>query len=174
MMFRRAFPVMVLIAAGACSGSVTTAPAGGERARRADAAAANAAANEANDEGSPRSGELQIVKDCSQYTALAGSFCTITSSNLRAIPAGTRIVYQEGVAAGVLETDVILYPPTGGSIAFGHVSLQFASAHGVGSLLGGTGRFKHLTGTFDITPLPTPGSWALAGTYSFGSEDRSD
>jgi hypothetical protein len=35
---------------------------------------------------SPRSGALHVTKECSAYTGLAGSFCTITSSNLKGDP----------------------------------------------------------------------------------------
>jgi hypothetical protein len=166
---------MALVAAAGCSANDTTAPAREARGPLAGSAAARSAASEANDEGSPRSGDLLIAKECSQYTALAGSFCTITASNLRALPAGTRIVYEKGVAAGVLETDVTLYPPGNGrSVAFGHVSLNFARAYGTGTLTGGTGRFKHLAGSVEITPLPAVRSWQWAGTYSFGDDDGDD
>ena len=37
---------------------------------------------------SPRSGHLQITKECSEYTGQAGSFCTFVSSNIKAIPTG--------------------------------------------------------------------------------------
>ena len=33
-------------------------------------------------------GDLHLKKECSEYTGLADSFCTITASNLRAIKAG--------------------------------------------------------------------------------------
>ena len=36
---------------------------------------------------------LKISKECSQYTGDTPSFCTITESNLTAIPAGTKILY---------------------------------------------------------------------------------
>ena len=37
---------------------------------------------------SPRSGALHVTKECSAYTGLAGSYCTITSSNVNAIKVG--------------------------------------------------------------------------------------
>jgi hypothetical protein len=33
----------------------------------------------------PRSGDLHVTKECSEYKGLAGDFCTITSSNLEEI-----------------------------------------------------------------------------------------
>ena len=33
-------------------------------------------------QATPRSGALHVTKECSQYDFTAGSFCTITSSNI--------------------------------------------------------------------------------------------
>ena len=37
---------------------------------------------------SPRSGDLHVTKDCSQYSGQAGGYCTIRSSSLNAIAPG--------------------------------------------------------------------------------------
>ena len=42
---------------------------------------------------------LTITKECSQYTGTIPSFCTITSSNLSQIPAGTKVFYWGPVIA---------------------------------------------------------------------------
>jgi len=42
---------------------------------------------------SPRSGALHVTKECSEYTGHAGSFCTVTSSNLKAIDVGSKVIY---------------------------------------------------------------------------------
>ncbi len=57
-------------------------------------------------ESSLRSGALHVTKECSQYTRLAGGFCTITSSNLKDIEVGTRVVYAVASGATVLNSDV--------------------------------------------------------------------
>ena len=44
---------------------------------------------------SPRSGDLHVTKECSGYTGGAGSFCMITSSNVKAIEVGSRILYLQ-------------------------------------------------------------------------------
>jgi hypothetical protein len=36
----------------------------------------------------PRSGDIRVTKECSEYRGLAGDFCAITSSNLDEIPVG--------------------------------------------------------------------------------------
>ena len=42
---------------------------------------------------------LKISKECSQYTGETPSFCTITESNLAAIPVGTKILYYGPVTS---------------------------------------------------------------------------
>jgi hypothetical protein len=47
---------------------------------------------------------LKISKECSQYTGDTPSFCTVTESNLAAIPAGTKISYYGPVTGSPLFT----------------------------------------------------------------------
>lgn len=118
-----------------------------------------------------RSGVLHVTKECSQYTRLAGGFCTITSSNLEAIPAGTTIVYAVASGPTVLNSDVVLVPPgSGRSTAFGHVVLDLASGRGVITLAGGTGKFKRFRASVIVSRLVRP-NWAWDGTYTFSSHD---
>jgi hypothetical protein len=50
----------------------------------------------------PEMQPLTISKECSQYTGETPSFCTITESNLAAIPAGTKILYYGPVISSPL------------------------------------------------------------------------
>lgn len=50
----------------------------------------------------PETQPLKIAKECSQFTGDTPSFCTITESNLEAIPAGTKILYYGPVVANPL------------------------------------------------------------------------
>ncbi|WP_077960649.1 hypothetical protein [Ensifer adhaerens] len=50
----------------------------------------------------PATQPLKIAKECSQFTGETPSFCTITESNLEAIPAGTKILYYGPVVANPL------------------------------------------------------------------------
>jgi len=79
---------------------------------------------------SPRSGDLHVTKECSGYTGEAGSFCTITSSNVKAIEVDSRIIYlQPGQLFTPSGSDVVLDPPgPGENTAFGHCSLPSACA----------------------------------------------
>ena len=47
----------------------------------------------------PRSGELHVTKECSDYHGQAGEICTITSSSLDAIEVGSRVVYAQARSA---------------------------------------------------------------------------
>ena len=118
---------------------------------------------------SPRSGDLHVQKECHEYTGLAGGFCTITSSNLAAIPVGSKVIYLQDKGATVLETDVILDPPgPGNNMAFGHVHLDLVAKVGVATFAGGTGKFTWFTATVDVTPnAAVTRGWFWEGSYTF-------
>ena len=113
---------------------------------------------------SPRSGDLNATKECSGYTGDAGSFCTITSSNLAAIEVGSKIVYLQPAAlftpAG---SDVVLDPPgPGNNAAYGNCSL----AVGQCTFSGGKGKFTWFHASVAVSYLGGL-NWAWDGTYSF-------
>ncbi len=120
---------------------------------------------------SPRSGDLHVTKECSEYTGAAGSFCTITSSNLRQIEVGSRVVYATAAGATSLDSDVVLDPPgPGNNIAFGHCALEFATGLGRCTFSGGTGKFTWFQASVVVSYLGGP-NWAWDGTYSFSPRD---
>ena len=171
-MYRIAFPLLALAVASGCSGRDATAPR--SQLKSPSVSAADQQADDDNDgESSRRSGALHVTKECSQYTRLAGSFCTITSSNLKQIAVGTKVIYQKASGPTVLDTDVILQPPRGKSVAYGHVVLNLVTAQGVVTLSGGTGKFRGIRARADITHL-TGKNWAWDGTYSFRHGDEED
>ena len=86
----------------------------------------------------PRSGELHVTKECSEYKGLAGDDCTITSSNLEEIEVGSKVVYAEAAGDGSLDTDVVLDAGSGNTAA-GHVVLDLAADKGVATFSGGPG-----------------------------------
>jgi hypothetical protein len=113
----------------------------------------------------PRSGALHVTKECSEYNGQAGSFCTITSSNLKAIDVGSRVVYLQAAGQYSLDSDVVL--DTGpGNVAFGHCFLDFATGAGLCTFSGGTGQFTHFQASANVSYLGGP-NWAWNGTYSF-------
>jgi hypothetical protein len=123
-----------------------------------------------------RSGALHVTKECSQYDGTAGSFCTITSSNISTIKAGSRVVYASALGAGGLDSDLTIYG-SGHNRAYGHVFLDlsaFPFIVGEVTLSGGTGRFAH----FHAGPIEVVCDWAdnypncsWDGPYSFGPND---
>ena len=120
-----------------------------------------------------RGGVLHVTKECSAYDpTTAGSFCTITSSNITAIRAGMRVVYASAaeLSAGTLDSDLVIDGP-GHNAAFGHVVLDLHTLTGVVTLSGGTGRFTHFhAGPLTVTCPAFPDcSWD--GPYSFSPPD---
>ena len=120
---------------------------------------------------SPRSGFFHVEKECSQYTGLAGSFCTITYSNLNAIKVGSRVVYAQAADfdTGTLDTDIAVVRD-GHSIAYGHVVLDLVTGYGTLTMSGGTGQFLGFSApAVAVTPLG-PGNWEWDGGYSFSPQ----
>jgi hypothetical protein len=118
-----------------------------------------------------RSGALHVTKDCSAYTLLAGSYCTITSSNLKQIEVGSRVVYATAAGATSLDSDLVLdLPGPGNNTAFGHVVLSLVTGTGVVTFSGGTGKFKKFHASVAVSPLGGF-DWAWDGTYSFSPRD---
>ena len=113
----------------------------------------------------PRAGILDVTKECSQFTGEAGSFCTITSSNLHAIPAGSKVVYASAPGAGVLDSDLVVYT-RGANAAYGHVVLDVETGTGTLTLSGGTGQFKKFSASVAVSYLGGP-NYGWRGSYSY-------
>jgi hypothetical protein len=117
---------------------------------------------------------LHVTKECSEYKGLPGSFCTITSSNLKQIEVGSRVVYANALVDGKLDSDLILDPPgPGNNIAFGHVTLDLTTtpARGLVTFSGGTGKFRHFQATVVVSLLNGGPDWNWDGPYSFSDRD---
>jgi hypothetical protein len=118
---------------------------------------------------SPRSGDLQITKECSEYTGQAGSFCTFVSSNIRAIPAGARIYYASAAGPTSLDTDVTIVAGPG-NIATGHCTLDFLALPGRCTFSGGTGQFTHFQAWAAVS-VDGSDLWHWDGAFSFSPRD---
>jgi hypothetical protein len=120
-----------------------------------------------------RSGALHVTKECTQYDGSAGSFCTITSSNINAIRAGMKVVYASAAGVptpGVLDSDLVIQGP-GHNRAFGHVLLDLSTLTGVVTFSGGTGRFSGFHAAISVTCPEFPAcSWD--GAYTFAPTGR--
>lgn len=118
---------------------------------------------------SPRSGDLHITKECSEYTGQAGSFCTFVSSNVKAIPPGARIYYASAAGVTSLDTDVVIVAGPG-NVATGHCTLDFLALPGRCTFLDGTGQFTHFRAWASVSVDGT-GLWHWDGIFSFSPPD---
>ena len=114
---------------------------------------------------SSRAGELHVDKECSEYTGQAGSFCTFTKSNIKAIQPGDRLVYKDAATATSLDTDVTIVAGPGNTAA-GHCTLVFAALPGTCRFAGGTGKFNHFHAVVSVSVDATR-LWHWDGWYSF-------
>ena len=115
---------------------------------------------------SPRSGALHVTKECSEYTGVAFSFCTITSSSVNALKVGSKVVYLQAPGATSLDSDIVIVVEPG-KFAVGHVMLDFASGTGELTISGGIGPFSSFHAKADVSHLGGP-DWAWDGRYRFG------
>ena len=114
---------------------------------------------------SARKGDLYVTKECSQYNGAAGSFCTITSSNLE-ILIGSQVFYDQAanIPAGLLDSNVVL-DAGNGDRAVGRCTLDFSTGLGLCTFSDGTGRFSGFQARVEVSYLGP--EWAWDGTYSF-------
>jgi hypothetical protein len=115
-----------------------------------------------------------VTKECTEYTGLAGSFCTITSSNVKAIEVGSRVVYARALGSTTLDSDIVLDTPgPGNNRAFGHCALDLTTGLGLCTFSGGTGKFTGFSATAHASPptIQDPVNWYWDGTYSFNPRD---
>lgn len=174
MTYRIAFPMLALLAASACSDRGTTGPTTNEVKPSPPLSVSENRGEDNDGENSRRSGPLHVTKECTQYTRLAGGFCTITSSSLKQIAVGTKVIYLLASGPTVLDTDVILQPPKGKSVAYGHVVLALAAGVGHVTITGGTGKFRGLEASVDVARVGEPAlrTWNWDGTYRFRGHGR--
>lgn len=112
---------------------------------------------------------FHVTKECSQYTGLADSCCTITSSNVEAIAVGSRLVYLQPAGPASLDSDIVVVVGPG-NYALAHVTLDFATATGEVRIWGGTGQFTSFHAKVAVSALGGP-NWAWDGKYRFGRDD---
>src|SRR5262244_2922659 len=114
---------------------------------------------------------LRVTKECSKYTGAAGSFCTISGSNVPQIPVGSIVTYDQaaGIPAGMLDANVIL-DAGGGNRAIGRCTLDLATGLGLCTFSDGTGDLAGFRARVKVSP-PTDGlHWHWDGFYSFDDD----
>jgi hypothetical protein len=128
-----------------------------------------------SDESSSRRGALHLSKECPVYTFLAGSYCTITKSNLSEIAVGSRefALRDADLVGGTLNSDGVLYVRDG-ELALNHCAVNFVTAGVMGSCTfsGGIG---HLSGFHADVVVSVnkdnPNQADFDGTYSFSRRE---
>jgi hypothetical protein len=121
-------------------------------------------------EGGQR-GALHITKECSQFTGLADTFCTITASSLSAITAGSRVVYLQASGVAVLDSDVVLVVAQG-DFALGHCTVDNVTNLGKCRFSRGIGSFDGFRARVDVSSNDPNGIvFQWDGTYSFNHDD---
>ena len=123
---------------------------------------------------SERNRDLHVTKECSQYTGKAGSFCTITSSNLAAIAVGSTVSYDQpaGTPTGLLDSNVVL-DAGNGDRAVGRCTLDLTTGLGLCTFSDGTGQFTGFHARVDVSYLGGV-NYAWDGTYSFSPKPDGD
>ena len=121
-----------------------------------------------------RKGNLNVTKECSENTGAAGSFCTITSSNLAEIKIGSKVFYDQaaGIPTGLLDSNVVL-DAGDGNRAVGRCTLDFATLLGLCTFSDGTGQFAGFEARIIVT-YTGGANFTWNGTYSFSSEPGRD
>lgn len=125
-----------------------------------------------------RSGQIHIVKDCGAFSGVPGnSFCTIVSSNLDELPAGSNIYYDQisgGPAIGVggfLDSNTFIYVKSG-QWAVGRCTIaNDNNSPGLCTISDGTGPLAGFSARIVVTYKPGGDGalYAWDGTYSFNS-----
>ena len=117
-----------------------------------------------------RSGQPHVTKDCAAYTGLPGGDCTIASSNLAEIPAGSKIYYDQaaGIPTGLLDSNVVLDAGSGDR-AVGRCTLDLSTGLGLCTFSNGMGRLGGFTAEVKVSFLGGT-VFAWDGTYRFSPE----
>ena len=114
------------------------------------------------DEGIPRDEGLLGLH------GLVGAFCTIRSSNVKALKAGSKIFYFQPASKTALDSDIVIYVRRG-TVATGHCFLHLASGIGLCTISDGTGALAGFHVRVRVTAdTSIQNLWHWDGTYSFG------
>jgi len=110
---------------------------------------------------------FHATKDCSGFTGLVGAYCTIRSSNVKALKVGSKIFYVQVARRTALDSDTFIYVKRG-SVATGHCFLRSVTGVGLCTISDGTGTLAGLRLRVRVTPSSSiPKLWHWDGTYSF-------
>jgi hypothetical protein len=110
---------------------------------------------------------FHATKDCSGFTGLVGAYCTIRSSNVKALKVGSKIFYVQEASKTALDSDTIIYVKRG-SVATGHCFLRSATGVGLCTMSDGTGTLAGFRLRVRVTAdASVPSLYHWDGTYTF-------
>jgi hypothetical protein len=116
-----------------------------------------------NDATPTNGGELHMTKECPEYTGQAGSFCTITSSNIDSIPVGAKVVYASAAGEKVIDSDLsVMFGDE--ELVSGHVVYDLVAETGTVTFTRGTGVLTGFHADILVTSVGDVAHWD--GTYS--------
>jgi hypothetical protein len=112
---------------------------------------------------------LHVTKDCSGSKGVVGNFCTIRSSNVKALKVGSKIFYLQAAGQNELNSDTAIYAGPG-NIAAGHCLLHFMTGLGLCTFSDGTGTLAGFHARVRVThDSSIPDLYHWDGTYSFSN-----
>ena len=112
---------------------------------------------------------FHATKDCSGSSGKAGAYCTIRSSNVKAIKVGSKIFYFQPDTKTHTDSDMVIYVGPG-TVATGHCFLDFKTSLGLCTISDGTGTLAGFRLRVRVTvDHKVPNLWHWDGTYSFGN-----
>jgi hypothetical protein len=131
------------------------------------AAAFSASAASSQNRAAGATKPLHVTKDCSGAKGVAGDFCTIRSSNVKALKVGSKIFYLQGCCKAALNSDTALYAGPG-DVAAGHCLLHYATGTGLCTFSDGTGTLAGFHARVRVrADSSIPHLWHWDGTYGF-------
>jgi hypothetical protein len=109
---------------------------------------------------------FHATKDCSGFTGRVGAYCTIRSSNVKALKVGSKIFYFQEAGQTNLDSDTVIYVKRG-SVATGHCYLG-GNGRGLCTMSDGTGTLAGFRLRVQVRASSSiPKLWHWDGTYSF-------
>lgn len=111
---------------------------------------------------------FHATKDCSGSSGVPGSYCTVRTSNVKALKPGSKIFYLEQSSKTTLDSDIAIFVQRG-TVANGHCLLHLATGIGRCTISNGTGALAGFHLRVRVTAdTSIPGLYHWDGTYSFG------
>jgi hypothetical protein len=118
-------------------------------------------------------GQIHLQKTCAgTYTGASGSYCTVTVSDLMALPAHVARVYYDEPnpvpidSANYLDSKIVLYISPG-NWAAGRCTVDFATGLGLCTVPDGVGTLAGFSARFDVRIDFETGVTFWDGTYAF-------